>query len=365
MSRYRFIIIGSIWRAQYYVRATKALPDLFELSAMYCRSEERAEQMRSVYGIPASVSEDECAASDPDFVVVAVSKGSGPEVAMRWMDRGFTVLCETPAALNIETLNELWLRHEQGQKLVTAEQYLLYPCYSALLKLVRSGIIGEPDCLNISLAHEYHGASLMRALLGISADTGFSVTAKAFEFPVAETRNRYEEIRDGRIAMKKRVLSTFEFDNGKAAFYDFDPEQYHSKIRRNSYKLRGVRGEISDGHVVYPNAGNDAVEAELRMETKQIKRDFDNPNPEFAEEVTGICFQGEQLYKPVFGLCGLSQDETAAAQLMEKTAEYAKGTAEPPYPLREALQDAYMSILMKKSEETGRPVLSERQMWMK
>ena len=100
------------------------------------------------------------------------------------------------------------------------------------------------------------------------------------------------------------------------------------------------------------------------METRRIKRDFDNPNPEFAEEVTGIYFQGEQLYKPVFGLCGLSQDETAAAQLMKKTAEYAKDTAEAPYPLREALQDAYMSILMKKSEETGRPVSSERQKWM-
>ncbi len=364
MSRYRFIIIGSGWRAQYYVRAAKALPDLFELSAMYCRSEEKAEQMRSAYGIPASVSEDECAASDPDFVVAAVSKGSGPEVAMRWMDRGFPVLCETPAALDIKTLNELWMRHEQGQKLVTAEQYLLYPCYSALLKLVRSGIIGEPDCLNISLAHEYHGASLMRALLGIPADTAFTVSAKAFEFPVTETRNRYEEIRDGRIAIKKRVLSTFEFDNGKAAFYDFDPEQYHSKIRRNSYKLRGVRGEIADGRVVYLNAGNDAVEAELQTETRRIGRDFINPNPEFTEEVTGIYFQGKQLYKPVFGLCGLSQDETAAAQLMVKTAEYAKDTAEAPYPLREALQDAYMSILMKKSEETGRPVSSERQKWM-
>ena len=364
MSGYRFAVIGSGWRARYYVRAAKALPDLFELCVMYCRSEEKAERIRSEYGISATTSEDECASADPDFVVTAVSKASGPEVAIHWMDRGFTVLCETPAGLDIETLNELWIRHKQGQKLVLAEQYFLYPVYSSLIKLVKSGIIGRINCLNISLAHEYHGASLMRALLGISPDVPFTVSAKTYEFPVTETRTRYDEIKDGRTAIKKRTVSTFEFDNSQTAFYDFDSEQYHSKIRRNSYKLQGERGEILDNSVVYLDPGNEAVVADLKVETRHIERTFDNPNPEFSEEVTGVYFQGNQLYEPPFGLCGLSQDETAVAQLMKKTAEYAGNISEPSYPLKEALQDAYMAILMKRSEETGKPERSEFQLWM-
>lgn len=364
MSKYRFAIIGSGWRAQYYVRVAKALPNLFELSTMYCRNEEKAAEIRSGFSIPATTSEEECAAMKPDFIVAAVSKTAGAETAMRWMERGFPVLCETPAGPDPETLNRLWLCHEQGQKLVIAEQYFLYPFYSSLLKLVKSGIIGNLNCLNISLAHEYHAASLIRAFLGISPDMPFSVSAKTYSFPVTETRNRYEEFFDGRVSLKNRMLANFVFANGQAAFYDFDSEQYHSKIRKNTWKIQGTRGEILNREAVYLNSNNEAEKADLRIESRQIIRDFANPNPEFSEEVTGIYFQDKQLYEPPFGLCGLSQDETAVAQLMLKTAEYAKGIAEQPYPLEEALQDAYMAVLMKKSEETGKPVESGHQIWM-
>ena len=364
MGQYRFVIIGSGWRAQFYVRIAKALPELFELCAMYCRSEEKADRIRSEYDIPVTTSVDDCVSANPDFIVTAVSKSSGPEVARRWMDKGFTVLGETPAGADLETLNNLWKCQEQGQKLVIAEQYFLYPYYSSLIRLVKTGIIGWINCLNISLAHEYHGASLMRSLLGISSDVAFTVSSKTYEFPVTETRTRYEEFNDGRIADKKRTVSTFEFDNGQVTFYDFDSEQYHSKIRKNSYKIQGTRGEILNGKVIYLDSGNNAVKADIQAETRQIERDFINPNPEFSEEVTGICFQDQQLYNPPFGLCGLSQDETAVAQLMKKTAEYARETSESSYPLKEALQDAYMAILMRESEETGKPVRSERQIWM-
>ena len=364
MSRYRFALIGSSWRAQYYVRAAKALPDLFELCTIYCRSEKKAAEVRSRFGIPTTTSEDKCAAMKPDFVVAAVSKTTGAETAMRWMDRGFSVLCETPAGLDMETLNKLWLCHTQGQKLVVAEQYLLYPSYSSLYKLLKNGIIGSVNCLNISLAHEYHAASLIRAFLGISPDMPFSVSSKTYSFPVTETRNRYEEFFDGKVSLKKRTLANFEFANGQVAFYDFDSEQYHSKIRKNTWKIQGTRGEILDGKVVYLNSDNEAEEADLRIESRQIVREFRNPNPEFSEEVTDIYFQDEKLYEPPFGLCGLSQDETAVAQLMLKTAEYAKGIADSPYPLNEALQDAYMAILMKNSEETGKPAESGHQIWI-
>ncbi len=364
MSRYRFVIIGAGWRAQYYVRIAKALPDLFELCAMYCRNEEKVRRISCEFGINAVSSEDECAAMKPDFVVTAVSKAFGPQVAVQWLEKGFTVLCETPAGLDMETLNDLWMRYKNGQKIVVAEQYFLYPYYSTLLKLTRKGLIGDIHSLNISLAHEYHGASLIRAFLGITPDTEFTVSAKTYKFPVTETRNRYEVFTDGRVTLKKRTVSSFEFSGGKASFYDFDSEQYHSTIRKNFYKIRGTRGEISEDSVVYLNAENVAVNAGLRMETRRIERKCDNPNLQFEDEVTGIFFEGKQLYKPPFGLCGLSQDETAIAQLMKGTAEYGAGISASPYPLEEALQDAYMTIMMKKSEINGEPVKSERQIWM-
>ena len=359
MGKYRFVIVGTGWRAMYYVRIAKALPDIFELCGMLSRSEEKAKRIRDEYGISCTTSEDECLSHKPDFVVVSVAKTAGAETAMHWLDKGCTVLLETPAGIDKETLSELRKREEQGQKLVVAEQYIRYPQYSALLKLVKKGIIGEVSYLNISLAHEYHGASIMRALLGINADTGFSVYSRTYTFPTAETLTRYEEIVDGRVSGKNRTVALFEFENGKTAVYEFDSEQYRSPIRKKTYKLQGVRGEIIDNHVFYLDAKNHAAEAELEIESRVIKTDDTNPNLREFKEISRITFLGEILYEPPFGLCGLSDDETAIVMLMKETAEYSKGSGNSPYLLKEALLDSYMTIMMRESQEQGRIIFNK------
>lgn len=55
-----------------------------------------------------------------------------------------------------------------------------------------------------------------------------------------------------------------------------------------------------------------------------------------------IAFRGEVLYEPPFGLCGLSEDETAIATIMYETGEYACGAGKNPYGFEEALRDAEM-----------------------
>lgn len=347
MGKYRFAVVGTGWRAMYYVRIARALPQVFELCTMLARSEEKAKKIRDEYGISCTTSEEECLSCKPDFVVVSVSKPVGAETAMHWLDKGCTVLLETPAGIDEETLSRLKERGCRGQKLVVAEQYTRYPQYSALLKLLKKGIIGEVNYLNISLAHEYHGASLMRALLGIDVDTGFSVYSRTYTFPTTETLTRYEEIVDGRVSDKNRIIALVEFENGKAAVYEFDSEQYRSPIRRKTYKLQGVRGEIIDDHVYYLDADNRAAEAELEIESRVVETNDPNPNLSHFKEISRISFRGEVLYEPPFGLCGLSDDETAMAILMKETAEYSKGIGDSPYPLEEALLDSYMAILMR------------------
>ena len=49
MAKYHFIIIGSGWRALYYVRVAKALPEIFSLDAMYCRTQEKADLIAGQY----------------------------------------------------------------------------------------------------------------------------------------------------------------------------------------------------------------------------------------------------------------------------------------------------------------------------
>lgn len=363
MKRTRFIIVGSGWRSLYYVRIAKALPNQFELCAMLCRTEEKAQRLGVENDIHTTTSEEECIAMKPDLVVVVVNKASIADVAMHWMEMGFCVLSETPAALELPKLEKLWDLHCQGKKLVVNEQYRKYPVLSSIIKIAQSGLLGSNDSLNASLAHEYHGASLIRALLCIDQSEQFSVTAKTYEFPVTETLTRYDSFKDGRIAMKKRTIATFEFESGKVAFYDFDGEQYRSPIRKNTMRLLGKRGEIIDDKVYFLDSSNEGICAPLHVITRKVKTGYDNPNLREIDEVLSVDFNGQKLYEMPFGPCGLAQDETAMAIMMRQAALYGQGLSESPYPLSEALQDAYTMILMQRACESGEKVVSERQIW--
>ena len=123
MGKYHFIIIGAGWRALYYVRIAKAMPDIFCLDAVYCRTQEKADKIAREYQIHTTTSKEECAAYKPDFAVIAVNKAEICNVAVEWMDRGITVLSETPAALDIEALKKLYGYYKAGKKQVVAEQY--------------------------------------------------------------------------------------------------------------------------------------------------------------------------------------------------------------------------------------------------
>ncbi len=357
--KYRFIIVGSGWRSLYYVRIAKALPQVFDLCAMLCRTEEKAAIMASENGIHTTTSLSECMEYKPDFVVVVVNKASIAEVALQWLERGFCVLSETPAALDTETLVRLRKAEKHGAKLVVCEQYRCYPLLSALLKIAKSGVLGGSGCLNLSVAHEYHGASLMRAFLDIKGYENFSVRAKTYEFPTTETLTRYDSFKDGRVAQKKRTVATFEFESGKVAIYDFDSEQYRSPIRKNTIRLQGVRGEIIDDKVYYLDAKNDGVVSPITTKSRMVHTESDNPNLSSFSEIQDIVFEGKSIYQPPFGLCGMSEDETAIAIMMQKTALYARGQSDTPYSLDEAVFDAYMAIVLQRAIESGQTEVSD------
>ncbi len=366
MKKHRFIIVGSGWRSLCYVRIAKALPNVFDLCAMLCRTEEKAERMARENDIYTTTSIEECKAMNPDFVVVVVNKTSIAEVSKEWMGYGFTVLCETPAALDTDTLNELWQVHNSGGRLMVAEQYIYDPVYQTQLKLLGRGLIGEPSFLHLSLAHEYHGASLMRAYLGVNAGTAFTVSAKTYVFPTVETLSRYERFTDGRVAEKKRTVGAFEFADGKVAVYEFDSEQYRSPIRNNYVKLQGVRGEMKDNTFYWLDEQNEPGKAQLISSEVQFTRDSENPNLKVAYECEEIRLvqegaEDEVVYEAPFGLCGMNKGETAVARMMVQAAEYDRAAASQA--LRDTLQDAYMAILMKQAVETGEVIVSQVQSW--
>ena len=362
MGKYHFIIIGSGWRSLYYVRIAKAMPDILRLDAMYCRTQEKADKMAEEFGIHTTTSIEECVGYKPDFAVVAVNKTSICDVSIEWMDRGITVLSETPAALDMDSLKKLYRYHmsddKTDKKQVVAEQYREYPYNKARIKLVNSGVLGDISCLNISIAHEYHGFSLIRAYLGIKPDENYTVSGKIYEFPTTQTLTRYDKFTDGRTAPKKRCVAVFEFESGKVAWYDFDSEQYRSPIRKNMIKVQGVRGELINNELYYLDENNVGRKETIVTDINKVMTGNGNPNLAQVNEIKKIAFGDKILYEPVWGLRGLSEDETAIATLMCKTAEYSRGQALPPYSLENALADAYAAILLDEAVRTSNKVSS-------
>ncbi len=310
------------------------------------RTQEKAQYMSETYHIPACISEEELISSMPDMIVIAAKKDVNASLSMHWLKKGFTVLQETPAGMNREELEQLM---KTGWKLVIAEQYRRYPEYSAVKKLLETGLIGKPDYLYLSAVHEYHAASLIRFFLDIPAGTPFDIVSEQWSFPTAETQNRYEQFKDRRISPKKRTAALFTFDGNKAAVYDFDSEQYHSPIRSSHFRIQGPYGEISDQTVRYLDENGEVLTDLIHINYRTVETDDPNPNLHTIREITEISFRDQILYTPVFGICSLPQDETAIAAVLYETAMYASGEGESPYPLDEAVEDALTAIRLKES----------------
>lgn len=353
MNALRFIVIGSGWRSLFYARIAAAYPQHFQLLGMLCRGEEKAERMRREYGIPAMVSEEELDRLRPDFVVVAVNKASISQVSAHWAMKEYPVLCETPAALTMEELNHIWELHTaQGCRIQVAEQYLRYPVHAAGIQIMERGLLGSLNAMDLSAVHDYHGVSLMRHYLGTGLEP-VKIWGKRYTYPVMETDSRDGAITDGSVKERDRARLTFEFEGGKTAFYDFSNVQYHSYIRSRRLQVQGVRGELNNQVVRFVGEDNLPVEAEL-----ELQRTMD------GNGIDRITLDRELLYQnPLGSQVGLPEDETAIASMMLDMRQFIQDGTEV-YPLREALQDSYLRILMKEAlDHPGMVVESREQKW--
>jgi len=335
MAKLRFIVVGSGWRSLFYWRIAQALPERFELCAMLCRTEEKAEKMHREYGVPVSTSAEQCIALHPDFVVVAVNKASIAAVSTEWLARGFAVLCETPAALEEDALRALWQLHQQGAKLQVAEQYWLYPTLAKRLAAVRSGALGTPQFVRLSVAHGYHAVSLARQFLN-AGQQPVRVTGRSWTEKIIETDSRWGAVHNGALVEKTLQQHTLEFAGGGTAFLDFNGVQYHSYLRSTHTSVQGERGELFDDTLRCLDAIGEPV---CRLLTPL-------PDPLAAAAAQA----------------GLNEDETAIACFLDRMQGYLAGGAEV-YPLADALQDAYLALLMERALAAGQPLESTPQPW--
>ena len=346
MPRLSFLIVGSGYRAEYFVRIVLTHPDQFACTVL-CRSEEKAAHMRSL-GVPAVTSEAEALDFHPEAAVIAVDRDHMASVALHWAALDIPVITETPAGASMDELCALWEMHLRGARIVCCEQYIRHPLLIAGLQAVEEGCIGETQSAYLSLVHDYHAASVLRHMLKTGHEhyvmQGFSVTS-----PVLESDSRYGAVYDGSEKDQSRKTLLVRYASGKTAIYDFAPVQYRTFLYSRHLTLRGSRGEWTDRMLLQARPGGDFQKTLLMPALPEKYRCLD----------TQSLRELRKTWTPELFLDTL-WDEYAIATFLLDMKDYLEGGQEP-YPLWEALDDAHFWLLSENLGDT--PVSSGPVPW--
>lgn len=185
------------------------------------------------------------------------------------------------------------------------------------------------------MAHGYHAVSLARQFLN-AGQQPVRVTGRSWTEKIIETDSRWGAVHNGALVEKTLQQHTLEFAGGGTAFLDFNGVQYHSYLRSTHTSVQGERGEVFDDTLRCLDAAGEPVCRQLTP----------LPDPLAAAAAQA----------------GLNEDETAIACFLDRMQGYLAGGAEV-YPLADALQDAYLALLMERSRAAGQPVESTPQPW--
>lgn len=353
MKTRRFGLIGSGWRAEFYIRISKLMPEQFQLTSVMIRDPEKGKAFSERFDVAVVNTLDDLLAGNPEFVVVCIKRGFVTDMIIELANRNVPVLAETPPGESDSDLLRLWNAVGHA-KIQVAEQYFVQPLYSAWHTAITSGMLGDVENIDLSALHGYHGISIIRRYLDVGMEP-CRIYGKRHFFRVTETFGRDGMNFDGETFLCPRDRLTLEFENGKVAFFDFsDPAQYHSFIRTRHIAVQGTRGEISDTTIRYLTEENIPVTENLNRIDLGV---YNNQGWSHFAIMLGQRF----LYRSPYPNARLNDDEIAVASCLEGMSHYLD-TGIVFYSLQDALQDTYLSLRMEEALENPLQIIHSKKM---
>jgi hypothetical protein len=356
MDKVIFGLVGGGWRAEFFLRIAKALPEHFAVGAMYVRNQEKAEALSKTWGVTVYTDlEQFIAAGGYSFAVVSLSRAASTAFITRLTEAQIPVLTETPPAPDLEELRSLWEAvGGASAKIQVAEQYLYQPMHAARIALARSGRLGEISQAQVSAAHGYHGISLIRQLLGIGFEN-VTISGRSFLSPIINGPDRGGPPAEEKVVESEQKIATFDFGN-KLGVFDFTGDQYFSWVRSNRILVRGDRGELVNQEAAWLKSFDTPVYTSLR------RVDAGHGGNLEGFYLKGIMADGEWLYRNPFVPARLTEDEMAIAESLARMGRYVQG-GPSFYSLAEGSQDHYLSLLLDQAIATDEAVTSVTQPW--
>ncbi|RAK12721.1 oxidoreductase family protein [Halanaerobium saccharolyticum] len=350
-----FAVIGIGWRAEFFLRIARALPEQFEVLGVVSSRTSKREEIRNKWGLRAYQSAEELLANEkPDFVVLSISKEAAAEVILQLAESGIPILAETPPAANLSELIKLNKKLGEDYPIQIAEQYHLQPLHQAIFKLVNSGRLGEVNYARVSISHGYHAVSLLRKALGIEFENA-EIEARSFEKPIVKGPDRSGAPGKREIVSKRHEFAFLDFD-GKLGVYDFERDQHRSWIRSQEILIRGSEGEIKNSTLKYLKDYQTPIELELKRVEAGINQNLE------GFYLKGITCGEEWLYQNPFLPARFSDDEIAVAEALVKMKDFLE-TGDSFYSLAEASQDQYLALMIEESFQKKEKIETQKQIW--
>lgn len=351
-----FAILGTGWRAEFFARIARTVPDRLRLSGVVTRTGTRAAEVRAAWNVPAFTSIDDLLGHErPDFVIVSVPWAASPAAIRALVDRGVPVLAETPPAPDVDGLRKLWSDVGSTGLVQVAEQYLLMPSHAARQAVLDRGTIGEPTSVQISSTHLYHAVSLIRAGVGIRFEPA-TVDARTFTAPLADPLSPAGWSGDDTPKPAGTTIATIDF-GGRMGLYDFTDNQWWNPLRARRIVIRGSRGEIVDDTVTRLIDATTPVQSTLTRRQTGLDLNLE------GLDLKHISFDGAVIYENPFRGSGMSDDDIAVAAIVSATGNWARDQAAEPYPLASACQDHLIGLAIEESARSGRTVTTQVEPW--
>jgi len=350
------LLIGGGWRAAYFLRIARELPDHFRIPAAVARDPGKGAALEQQWGILTYRTQEEMLDHHQGDYVVMVRRGDTMDAIFDLAERQIPILLETPPAGTPEALDRLNALPLEKARIQVAEQYHRLPLIAAQIAVAASGRIGRVNQVQLSVAHGYHGVSMIRRMMGWKAEP-LTIDARQFSTRVARGPGRdglpSESILD-------EVAQTFAFldDGERFALYDFEPRsQYAGWLRAPRVLIRGEKGEIDWNCVRFLRDHRWPIELPfVRQDTGQNVSIMENMG------LRGISLGEELVYQPPFPSARLNDDEQAVADCMQRMGTFVRqGT--PFYSLAEASHDTYLAAMIEQSLNSGTPNRTELKAW--
>ncbi len=321
-----FVLCGTGWRAQFYMRIAAAFPEEFRIVSVYTRRSDEMERLNSL-GFRATLSLDEALSYAHDGVIVSSGRDGFLPLLENLAGRGEGILSET----TFLSLGESELDRAEKIRGYAMEQYWHTPLYSSIRQALPK--IGKVWSVYLSALHNHHAASILR---GIFPGKEIREVKRVLDssFPSLKTGARPGLVRTGETEDYSRKITVVEFRTGEVFINDFSSTQYHSYIIPSRIEIRGERGVITEKGITY-----------IGKEGYPVREDFvfhrDSAKINHTTTLTHVTLGGDVVFTNGFYPSSLDDDEIAIAAMLREFAAGLSG-----YSISDAVEDARLGKLL-------------------